>query len=177
MLTFSKERQPVMKVASLNQTVGEVCELMQARAADCRVRLEVRLMDELPTATYDPEGIHRAVLNVVTNAIDAVVEGDPPRRVTVATRHIRERSLVEIEVRDTGAGIAVDQMDKLFSPFVSTKKSHGTGLGLPVSQKILAEHGGKITVESSPGQGACFTLEFPAVSPASTTQIVNAPTG
>ena len=79
---------------------------------------------------------------------------------------------MQIEIRDTGPGIAADQMDKLFSPFVSTKKSRGTGLGLPVSQKILTEHGGKITVESLPGQGACFTLELPAVSPTTMTQIV-----
>ena len=75
---------------------------------------------------------------------------------TVITRYLPERNVVQIEIRDTGPGIAADQMDKLFSPFVSTKKSRGTGLGLPVSQKILTEHGGKISVESLPGQGACF---------------------
>ena len=56
-------------------------------------------------------------------------------------------------------------MELLFSPFVSTKKSRGTGLGLPVSHKILHEHGGRILVESEPGQGATFTLELPAVFP------------
>jgi signal transduction histidine kinase len=56
-------------------------------------------------------------------------------------------------------------VEKLFSPFVSTKKGRGTGLGLPVSQKILAEHGGRIQVRSEPGRGACFILELPAVAP------------
>ena len=77
----------------------------------------------------------------------------------------------------TGPGIPADQMDKLFSPFVSTKKSRGTGLGLPVSQKILTEHGGRIPVESQPGQGACFTLELPAVSPGTLTHVGEPPTG
>jgi len=131
----------------------------------------------MPDLVFDPEGIHRAVLNIVTNAIDAVADLDPPGRVAVRTRYLPERNVAQVEIRDTGPGIAPDLMDKLFSPFVSTKKSRGTGLGLPVSQKILAEHGGRITVESLPGQGACFTLELPAVSPITVTHIVEPPAG
>ena len=92
---------------------------------------------------------------------------------SVETRRLTDRNLVQIEIRDTGPGIAAEHMDKLFSPFMSTKKGRGTGLGLPVSQKILNEHGGRIAVESLPGQGACFTLEFPAVIPSERTQVVN----
>jgi signal transduction histidine kinase len=83
----------------------------------------------------------------------------------VETRRLADRNVVQIEIRDTGPGIAAYKLDKLFSPFVASKKSRGTGLGLPVSQKILTEHGGKIAVENLPGHGACFTLEFPAVTP------------
>ena len=90
----------------------------------------------------------------MTNAIDAVAEAVPPGTCDGEDPYLPEQNVAQIEIRDTGPGIAADQMDKLFSPFVSTKKSRGTGLGLPVSQKILAEHGGKITVESLPGQGA-----------------------
>lgn len=88
-----------------------------------------------------------------------------------------ERNVAQIEIRDTGPGIAADQMGNLFSAFVSTKKSRGTGLGLPVSQKILMEHGGKIAVDSPPGKGACFVLELPVVSPATLTQTSDSPTG
>jgi two-component system NtrC family sensor kinase len=165
MLTFSKEREPDLIAANINTVVHDVIELMQVRAQEEQVELCWTPAADMPDMVFDPEGIHRAVLNVVTNAIDAVAQTDPPRRVLVQTRHLADRDVVQIEIRDTGPGIAADQMDKLFSPFISTKKSRGTGLGLPVSQKILTEHGGKITVESPPGQGACFTLEFPAVSP------------
>ncbi len=96
---------------------------------------------------------------------------------SVTTRYLPEQNLAQIEIRDTGPGIAPDQMDKLFTAFVSTKKSRGTGLGLPVSQKILTEHGGKIAVESLPGQGACFTLELPAVSPNTLTVSGQPPVG
>jgi signal transduction histidine kinase len=102
---------------------------------------------------------------VVTNAIDAVSEKQPPGRVTVRTEYDAQNAKVRIIVEDDGPGIPADQMDFLFSPFVSSKKSRGTGLGLPVSQKILREHGGQIQVHSEPGRGARFVLEIPAVLP------------
>ena len=153
MLTFSKEREPDLTAANINAVVHDVLELMQTRAQEEQVELSCQPAENMPELVFDPEGIHRAVLNIVTNAIDAVAEADPPGRVTVITRYLPEQNVAQIEIRDTGPGIAADQMDKLFSPFVSTKKSRGTGLGLPVSQKILTEHGGKITVESLPVRG------------------------
>jgi signal transduction histidine kinase len=177
MLSFSKEREPDLAAANVNAVVRDVVELMQTRAQEEQVELVCQPAENMPDLVFDPEGIHRAVLNIVTNAVDAVSAADPPRRVTVVTRYLAEQSAAQIEIRDTGPGIAADLMDKLFSPFVSTKKSRGTGLGLPVSQKILAEHGGKISVESLPGQGACFTLELPAVNPNTLTLVVEPPAG
>jgi two-component system NtrC family sensor kinase len=162
MLAFSKERQPMMQPASLNQTVGEVCELMQSRAVECRVRLEVRLSENLPTATFDVEGIHRAVLNVVTNAIDAV-EGTETGNVIVETGHEEAGDIVFVSVTDNGPGIPQDQLTRIFNIFESTKGARGTGLGLAVSQKILREHGGDITVETKPGFGCRFVLNWPRV--------------
>jgi two-component system, NtrC family, sensor kinase len=162
MLAFSKERQPVMQAAALNQTVGEVCELMQARAAECRVSLEVRLSENLPTATFDIEGIHRAVLNVVTNAIDAV-EGTETGNVIVETGHESVADIVFVSVTDNGPGIPEDQLARIFNIFESTKGARGTGLGLAVSQKILREHGGDITVETKPGFGCRFVLNWPRI--------------
>ncbi len=178
MLTFSKEREPDLMTADINSVVAEVVELMQARAAELNVELRLVPDATMPKLVFDPEGIHRALLNVVTNGIDAVAETERPGSVEICTRYLPERSLVQIEVRDTGAGIPADHMDKLFSPFVSTKKNRGTGLGLPVSQKILSEHGGQIGVQSTPGEGACFTFELPAVAPPqSSTQIIEPPAG
>jgi len=174
MLSFSKEREPDLATANINSVVHDVIELMQIRAREEGVEIAAQLDEEMPELVFDPEGIHRAVLNIVTNAFDAVAELSPPGRVAVKSSYFPQQSVAQIEIRDTGPGIAPDQMDKLFSPFVSTKKSRGTGLGLPVSQKILTEHGGKITVESLPGQGACFTLELPAVSPGGSTHVVDA---
>ncbi|MFO0919654.1 MAG: ATP-binding protein [Planctomycetaceae bacterium] len=160
MLTFSKERQPAWQLASLNQTVADVVELIQSRADECRVTLEFRPADNIPDSTFDPEGIHRAVLNVVINAIDAV-EGAEHARVVVETGYSAENETVWVSVLDNGPGIAEEQRKKLFNLFESTKGARGTGLGLAVSQKILREHGGEIVLESQPGQGARFTLTWP----------------
>lgn len=163
MLTFSKEREPDLMPADMNRVVADVVELMQARAAECQVSLRYEQAPDLPTLVFDPEGIHRAVLNVVTNAIDAAAEAKGPGSVRVGTEYAPQEGKVRVIVEDNGPGIPPEQWETLFSPFVSTKKSRGTGLGLPVSQKILNEHGGKIWVQSAAGQGARFVLELPAV--------------
>jgi len=165
MLTFSKEREPELAPANVNQVVGDVIELMQSRADDLEVELTWQPGEGMPELVFDPEGIHRAVLNVVTNAIDAACEREQAGRVDVLTRYAPDEAKVFIVVSDNGPGIPPDQIRSLFSPFVSFKSSRGTGLGLPVSQKILAEHGGRILVDSAVGEGSRFSLELPAVAP------------
>lgn len=162
MLTFSKERQPVLRRASINDTVGEVVELMQSRAEECLVQLQYQPAVDLPDTTFDPEGIHRAVLNIVTNAIDAV-EGGRDARVDITTGLQRETNTVWVTVADNGPGISPEQLPRLFNIFESTKGARGTGLGLAVSQKILREHGGEVTVASEVGRGSRFTLSWPQI--------------
>jgi len=165
MLTFSKEREPDIETANVNRIVADVVELMSSRAEELDIELVWHPASRMPDLVFDPEGIHRAVLNVVTNAIDAADEGERPGRVDVRSQYSPDRSLVSVAIEDNGPGVPAEQIDDLFSPFVSSKKGHGTGLGLPVSQKILAEHGGRILVDSEPGRGSCFSLELPAVTP------------
>ena len=160
MLTFSKERQPELRVSDLNATVGDVCELMQARAEENKIRLEVGLSPGLPEIMFDPEGIHRAVLNVLINALDAV-EGSPQAAVRIQTGYDPVGDNALVVITDNGPGIPPDQITKIFNVFESTKGARGTGLGLAVSQKILREHGGEITAESKLGEGCQFILAWP----------------
>lgn len=162
MLTFSKERQPAHERADLNATVADVIELMQSRAEECSVEMEYRPGSKVPISTFDSEGIHRAVLNILTNAIDAV-EGSDKAVVLVETGHHPESDMLWVAVSDSGPGIPEDQMSKIFHVFESSKGARGTGLGLAVSQKILREHGGDISVESQPGKGSRFTLAWPRI--------------
>lgn len=161
MLTFSKEREPEPEPSQLNTVTAEVVELMQSRAQEMNVALDYQPAEDMPIGTFDPEGLHRAILNVVTNAIDACSEREQGR-VTISTRHLSEPALFQVIVQDNGGGIQPEDLDRIFVPFASNKGSRGTGLGLPVSQKILKEHGGQIRVESTPDVGSRFTLEFPA---------------
>ena len=164
MLTYSKEREPTIKDIDLNEVVRDVLELVEGRAKDLGVRVEVRLKPDLPLAPADREGIHRALLNIVGNAFDAVEERKKPQ-VGVATLLEADGAWVRVLVADNGTGIPPEKVGDIFKPFVSTKGAKGTGLGLAVSRKILREHGGDILVESQPGKGSRFILRLPLKSP------------
>jgi signal transduction histidine kinase len=164
MLSFSKEREPEMVPADINQVVSDVVELMESRAADAGVTLQWRPDPLLPLLTFDPDALHRAVLNVVTNAIDAC-ESVEQGCVTVRTELAAAQQQLRIYVEDNGVGIEPADLAKIFSVFESRKGSRGTGLGLPVSQKIMREHEGDITVESQAQHGSRFCLSMPAIPP------------
>ena len=164
MLSFSKDRQPALETASLNETIGDVVELMQSRAAEFGVALAWEPAPDLPPTSFDPDGIHRAALNIVTNAIDAC-EGVEGGRVLVTTAWDEATTTARVAVADNGSGIEPGAIAKIFQVFQSSKGSRGTGLGLPVSQKIVREHGGQIAITSEPGRGSTFTITLPAAPP------------
>ena len=160
MLSYSKDREPSLESADLNETVGDVVELMQSRASELGVTLAWSPSKDLPPIQVDTDGIHRSILNIVTNAIDASedVEGGTVR---VSTAWDAGSSTARVIVADNGTGIPPDEIDKIFEVFASTKGSRGTGLGLPVSRKIIREHGGSIRIASEVGKGSTFTVELP----------------
>ncbi len=163
MLTYSKEREPEPVPSDMNRVVREVVELMQARARELNVVITLQLDEKMPSLIFDPEALHRAILNIGANAIDACEQRDDAR-VEVATEYVPGAELVRVSIADNGSGIAPEDQEKIFNIFVSTKGGRGTGLGLPVSQKIVKEHGGQITLESSIGSGSRFVVELPAVN-------------
>src|SRR5207248_9081364 len=126
-------------------------------------KLESSLDEALPLVPVDPEGIHRALMNVVGNALDAV-EDRKGAQVTVGTRPDPEAGWVRLLVKDNGVGIPPQRLAEIFKPFVSSKGARGTGLGLAVSRKILREHGGDIQVQSQSGKGSIFILRLPLKS-------------
>lgn len=161
MLAFGKERRPRLIQGDVNQTVEEVIELIQPRASEEGVQLITRLDPGIPPCLFDPEGIHRATLNIVINALDALRETESPV-ITVTTTYQPSLDQISIQVCDNGPGIDPQEQVKLFNLFESSKGSAGTGIGLAASQKILKEHGGEILVHTNPQAGASFTLSWPA---------------
>ena len=162
MLSYSKERIPAIESTSINDIAKDIFELLRPRADELNIKLELSLGETIPEAPADPEGLHRALLNIVGNALDAV-EGRPEPKVTIGTR--ADDQWVRLLVLDNGVGIASEKLADIFKPFVSSKGARGTGLGLPVSRKILREHGGDLTVQSQLGVGSKFTLRLPLKSP------------
>jgi signal transduction histidine kinase/pSer/pThr/pTyr-binding forkhead associated (FHA) protein len=162
MLAFSKERQPEPAPNDWNELVADCVELMAVRARDNQVDLQFHPAQDLPRFLFDADLLHRAVLNVITNAIDAC-EKTTSGQVVVATEYRAAEKLALIHVSDNGEGIAPEDLQRIYSLFESRKGARGTGLGLPVSKKILQEHGGDIQVTSEPGAGSCFTLSIPAI--------------
>ena len=159
MLTMSKEREPKRESTNLVLLIQDALSIAQAPARDANVQLVWNPPADPQTACVDPEGIHRAVLNLILNAIDAT-SGRPDAKVSIALLCTQDSTRIEIE--DNGVGIPQSQLQTIFSLFESTKGNRGTGLGLPVSQKIIREHGGDISVLSVVDQGTTFTIQLPS---------------
>ena len=125
-----------------------------------RVKFSQKIIDgPLPELRVDKGGIQQVFLNLFLNSIQAMENGGQIDVTLSADAAARE---VRIDVRDTGKGIAPENLDRLFDPFFSTKKEgEGTGLGLSVSYNIINKHGGRIEVESASGKGTCFSIFLP----------------
>ncbi|MEO0557612.1 MAG: ATP-binding protein [Bacteroidota bacterium] len=161
----SGERRSVNLNALVEEYAGLALHGMRARQPEATVDLDLQLDDGAGAVELAPQEIGRVLINLLDNAFDAVrqrdkaLEGDP--RVTVTTQ--REEGRVQIRVADNGIGIAPDVAEKVFEPFFTTKPTgQGTGLGLSMSYDIVTQgHGGALDVESTPGEGALFTLSLP----------------
>jgi signal transduction histidine kinase len=161
MLSFSKEREPTFDMVDVNLIIADVLELLKGRMEESRIGLVLELDRSLDRMAMDSDGIHRVLLNILTNAIDALDDVDGTRSIEVKTELAANGRYLEISVKDSGPGIPPLEKERVFQIFHSTKGSKGTGLGLAVSQKIVQEHGGQIRLESELGRGACFTIEMP----------------
>jgi signal transduction histidine kinase len=163
LLNYAKERQPEYQLCDPNVPAGEVYDLMLSRATDMGVTLKIDRARNLPEAWFDPEGIHRVLLNLVTNAIDACTDIS----CTSKTREVILRTLkpqgwaVEYQVTDNGCGMDEETKSKVFHIFFSTKGSRGTGLGLMIAKKIVDEHEGVIDLSSEKGSGTVFMVRLP----------------
>ncbi len=163
MLSFSKARAPAHEKC----TLGEIIKEAQETFADLFEQKKIDVATDISGVNgpiyVDSQSIFRCMLNLLTNAADAV-----PRtggEIKVEARSINEN--IEITVTDNGAGVPQKDRDKIFDPFFSTKGAQGTGLGLAVTKKIIEEHGGTITVEDAPAAGALFRIFLPAHTPPS----------
>ncbi len=162
LLDFSRQRKPEKRLSNVNRVLEECVSLVEDQVLFHNIRIVQHLKPDLPQVFMDPSQIQQVFMNMILNAAEAMKGGG---RLTLTTRHVPVEQMVEVEFADSGHGIKQEDLDRIFSPFFTTKEvGHGTGLGLAISYGIVKEHKGTITVESEEGQGAIFTICLPVGS-------------
>ncbi len=162
MLTYSREREPELESCSPNDIAQDVFDLMDEKAKKSRVTLVKDFDPSIDICFLDPAGLHRCLLNLVTNAIDACVfEGTKEKDWSVIIKTQKGEDEIRFDVTDNGMGMTKEIQEKIFERFFTTKGSKGSGFGLLVTQKTIQEHGGRISFESAPGKGTTFSLHLP----------------
>ena len=146
----------------LNAVVEESLQLMQKPLAADNVQIVASLDRRLAPILGDATTLHQVLMNLLTNAREAMPTGG---QIRIETGPAERPGWVRLLVADTGPGIPAEEVSKIFDPFFTTKRT-GTGLGLSVTYGIIQEHGGTVDVQSRPGAGTTFILSFPATSPA-----------
>jgi two-component system nitrogen regulation sensor histidine kinase NtrY len=154
---FSKMPKPELEKIDAKGVIEQVRKLYESTGAraDAPIQLETEIAAEPMPLMADPEMLHRALSNLVLNAMDAMPVGGT---LTLSARTKGER--VELRVADTGEGLTPEECERLFTPYYTTKQ-HGTGLGLAIVQSVVTDHAGTIAVESHTGGGATFIITLP----------------
>jgi two-component system, NtrC family, nitrogen regulation sensor histidine kinase NtrY len=156
---FSKMPKPELERIDAKDVMERVRSLYEGAASrDAKIDFEMQVAREAMPMMADSELLHRALSNLVLNAMDAMPHGG---KLTLSAR--RQGSNIEIRVADRGEGLTQEECERLFTPYYTTKL-HGTGLGLAIVQSVVADHGGTIAVESQVGTGATFIITLPKAS-------------
>ena len=159
LLAYSRPREPSLEMVNPRVLIDECLELVAAVASEKGAMVVADVDEAHPAIPLDPAGMHQVIMNLLSNALDAVEPGKGLIRVAAAFDAENRQSV--IEVVDNGSGIQPAMMKHMFELFHSTKGNRGTGLGLAVAKKIVDEHEGSISVKSAPGEGTTFTVRLP----------------
>ena len=160
LLAFSRGDRSEPKLIRPAAIVADVVSLFREGAEQHGIRLEPLIDRSVEPAWMDPEGLHSCLANLVSNAMDACLVSQNPA-CTITVRLAEENGVIVIEVEDSGCGMDYEIKQKAFTSFFTTKGKGGTGIGLLITRKIVQQHGGAVTVTSTPGKGATFRLSFP----------------
>lgn len=169
-LGFAKRRGMRLEWVDLNAVVSDVLFLVQHSISSRRIAVRRLLAPDLPPVLVDRGHMDQVVLNLVLNAIEAMPHGGiltVETMVTPPRKRAGEQPLLRVVVRDTGFGMSPEMQEKIFQPF-ETGREEGVGLGLFVSQKLLTQYDGKLTVRSTPGEGSSFAVSLPLTQPEGT---------
>ncbi|MDM8541327.1 response regulator [Desulfococcaceae bacterium HSG9] len=163
LLDYGKAAAMQYRLCDPNQPVREVSKLMVPQMKSKGILLQTELATDLKPICFDPENIHRSLLNLVTNAFDACIEKNacPEKQVVILQTSKPPGWGVEYRVSDNCGGMDAQVREKIFRTFFSTKGVRGSGIGLMLTNKIVKQHNGVIEVESQPGLGTQFSIRLP----------------
>jgi two-component system NtrC family sensor kinase len=161
MLGYARRMEPRLEDVDVNQTINQTIDILENFARANTIDIQTDLMDSVPIIAGDQAQLQQVILNLISNAIDAIgKEG------TVSVKSRADDSVIRVAIADTGPGIPENMQKKIFDPFFTTKSSgKGTGLGLWISYNIIEKLGGSLSLRSQVGQGAEFTITMPIVRP------------
>jgi signal transduction histidine kinase len=145
-----------MEAVDVNRAVEDIAAIVVTEFRNQRIEIETALAADVPSVYGNANYLQQVFLNLFINARDAMPDGG-----TLRITSSREESSLVVRVSDTGQGISPDNLEKVFKPFFSTKGEKGTGLGLSICKKIIQQHEGTLTVESTPGVGTSFIITLP----------------
>jgi two-component system NtrC family sensor kinase len=161
-LALARQHPPERESVRLNQVVRDALELLAYQLRVDSVQVHLDLADELPVLWADGHQLHQVIVNLISNAYQAMRESPGPRRLAISTRHDLRAARVALEVTDNGPGIPAEIQRRIFEPFFTTKPAdQGTGLGLSLCQGVVEAHEGSIGLTSQPGAGTTFRIELP----------------
>lgn len=160
LLNFAKPQKINPILCNPGDIVNEVIESFSSALQKNSIQVEVAVDNMLTSIPLDAEKIHECVTNLISNAIDAFKDIDPEKEKRIRADVYEEEGALYIEIIDNGCGIDSDHQQKIFTKFFTTKGLEGTGLGLLMTQKIVQEHGGNISILSKKGEGSTFRIRF-----------------
>jgi two-component system NtrC family sensor kinase len=161
-LNFSRPTVPDIKSVEINSLIPSTLELVASVLKRKEIKIELNLSDGLPHVQIDAKQIQQVFINLITNAADAIKSKGNIIITSYTERagRVNEGEFVVVSVQDNGKGIPPEDLPKIFNPFF-TRKADGTGLGLPITQRILHQHSGVIDVESNVGKGTTVYIRLP----------------
>lgn len=163
LLFFGKPSPPEFAYININQVLESTCKFASQHRSISNIIQNISLAENLPTVYADSKQIQQIFLNLLLNAFQAMPNGGV-LTVETCVITIDSKEIVKITFQDTGGGIPVQILEKIFTPFFTTK-AQGTGLGLPICYKLVKLHNGELKVESDDKNGTIFTVELPAAMP------------